>query len=246
MKKIFTFIFSLFLIVNFVGAQSLTLQYESAELNNGDTVTVSVPQLNVLKEYYLDVTNVSENMVLMKVFKNDMYLLEDATSSICVGGLCYPQHTTESGAVAIPAHTTLGHSTDVENAFHLNYQTPVAGVSYVEFSFVNSEDDEDYVSMVFKLVCDPTNILSTAVATKMNAYPNPASDNVTIEYNHSGNANDMQLVIKNLLGATLFTKKLDVNENRVKVNVSEYNSGIYFYSIEADGRPLITKKLLVK
>jgi hypothetical protein len=78
------------------------------------------------------------------------------------------------------------------------------------------------------------------------AYPNPASDNVTIEYAVSGNANKVQLVVKNLLGSTLYTRNLDVNSNRVKLNVSEYPAGIYFYSIEADGRPMVTKKLLVK
>ena len=69
---------------------------------------------------------------------------------------------------------------------------------------------------------------------------------MTIEYAYTGNSDNVKLVVKNMLGTTLLTKKLDANGNKVKVDVSEYNAGIYFYSIEADGRPLITKKLLVK
>ena len=114
------------------------------------------------------------------------------------------------------------------------------------FTFSNYDNSDDCTSVIFKLVYDPTSIETTPVASKLRAYPNPASDNVTIEYAYAGNSNAVNLVIKNLVGATLYTKKLDVNGNKVKVDVSEYSSGIYFYSIEADGRPLVTKKLLVK
>ena len=122
----------------------------------------------------------------------------------------------------------------------------MAGTSFVRFVFANEDNYDDNASITFKLVYDPTSIVSTAMATKMRAYPNPASDNVTIEYAYSGNSDNVKLVVKNMLGTTLLTKKLDANGNKVKVDVSEYNAGIYFYSIEADGRPLITKKLLVK
>lgn len=243
MKKIFTLILMLATVATF--AQSLTVAYEGTAVNNGDTLEVVVPQLNTTIDYYLDLTNVTDNDVNMVVYKNDLDLVAGASSSLCIGGTCFPPSTTESNPFVIAAHTTLSHTTS-NDAFHLGYKTPVAGTSYVMFTFSNYDNSDDCTSVVFKLVYDPTSVDVVSYATKMRAYPNPASDNVTVEYAVSGNANKVQLVVKNLLGATLYTRNLDVNANKVKMDVSEYPAGIYFYSIEADGRPLVTKKLLVK
>ena len=179
-----------------------------------------------------------------EVAEEELEMVEGATVSLCFAGLCYPPTTSSSGTIVIPAQSTLPHSSDY--GFHFSYKTPMAGTSFVRFVFANEDNDDDNASITFKLVYDPTSIVSTAMATKMRAYPNPASDNVTIEYAYTGNSDNVKLVVKNMLGTTLLTKKLDANGNKVKVDVSEYNAGIYFYSIEADGRPLITKKLLVK
>ena len=223
----------------------MTVAYEGALVNNGDTLEVVVPVLNTTVDYYLDLSNVTDNDVPMMVYKNDLDLVAGASTSLCINGTCYPPSTTELGPIEIPAHSTLSHATSAD-AFHLGYKTIAEGTSYVMFTFSNYNNSDDCTSVVFKLVYDPTSIETTPVASKLRAYPNPASDNVTIEYAYTGNSNAVNLVIKNLVGATLYTKKLDVNGNKVKVDISEYSSGIYFYSIEADGRPLVTKKLLVK
>lgn len=245
MKKIFTFIFVLFIASASVFAQSLTVSYEGNPVNNGDTIEVIVPQLNSTLDVYLDLSNVSEEDVTVRVHKYELDMVNEATAAMCFGDACYPPTTTTSGSVFIMSGSTLSHESS-EGAFHFSYKTPAAGISYVKFVFVNEENEEDQVSVVFKMVCNPTGIVSNAVATKMRAYPNPASEIVTVEYAYTGNTSNVNLVIKNLVGATLYTKKLDVNGNKVRVDVSEYNAGIYFYSIEADGRPLVTKKLLVK
>ena len=244
MKKFSAILFVMICAIGFSFAQSLSLNYGTTDIDDGDTLEVVVPQLNSTADFYLDLTNVSEEDVTVRVYKNELDMLEGATAALCFGGMCYPPATSSSGTYVVPAQTTLAHPEDA--AFHLSYKTTIAGVSYVEFTFANEENYDDHISVVFKLVCDPTSIISTAVATKMYAFPNPASEIVTVEYAYSGNSNNVQLVIKNLLGATLYTKKLDANGNKVKIDISEYNAGIYFYSIEADGRPLVTKKLLVK
>lgn len=244
MKKIFTLIFALVLAASCAFAQSLTLTYEGNPVSNGDTIEVLVLQLNIAKDCYLDVTNVSDEDITVRAYKEELEMVEGASASLCFAGQCYPPATTSSNTVVILGQSTLDHSSP--EGFHLSYKTPAAGTSFIRFTFSNVDDNDDNTTVVFKMVYDPTSIVSMAVATKMRAYPNPASENVTIEYAYTGNSSNVKLVIKNLVGATLYTKKLDANGNKVKVDVSEYNAGIYFYSIEADGRPLITKKLLVK
>jgi hypothetical protein len=244
MKKIFTLIFALVIAASCAFAQSLTLTYEGNPVGNGDTIELMVPELNSTVDYYLDVNNISDEDVTVRVYKENLEMVEGAIVSLCFAGSCYPPTTSSSGTIVIPAQSTLPHSSG--DAFHFSYKTPMAGTSFVRFVFANEDNYDDNASITFKLVYDPTSIVSTTMATKMRAYPNPASDNVTIEYAYTGNSDNVKLVVKNMLGTTLLTKKLDANGNKVKVDVSEYNAGIYFYSIEADGRPLITKKLLVK
>lgn len=238
MKKIFTLIL-IFAAVSAFG-QSLSLRYQGTTINSGETLEVTVPQLNVTEDFYLDVANVSESDIVVKVYKIEGDMVQGATASLCFAGNCYPPTVNESDAMTIPAQTT------VDSAFHMMYKTPAAGVSYVQFRFVDDHNNDDCAEVTFRLVYDPTNVETVANTTKMRAYPNPASDNVTVEYAVSGNASNARLVVKNLLGATLYTRSLDVNANKVRLDVSEYPAGIYFYSIEADGRPLVTKKLLVK
>jgi len=244
MRKFFAFIFALTIVSVSAYAQSLTLTYDGTQVTSGETIEVVVPELNITADFYLDVNNVSDNDITVRVYKADIDMVEGASASLCFGGTCYPPTTSESSTVVIPAHSTLSHSSP--DAFHLSYKTLVAGTSFVQFTFANEDNADDNAEVTFKLVCDPTSIVSNAVSTKMRAYPNPASENVTIEYAYAGQSSNVKLVIKNLVGNTLFTKALDANGSKVKVDVSEYSAGIYFYSIEADGRPLVTKKLLVK
>ena len=243
MKKFFTLILTLATMATF--AQSLTLTYEGTPVNDGDTLEVIVTQLNQVMNYYLDLTNVTNNDVTVVVYKNELDMVAGSEALLCVGGTCFPSSTMSSFPFSVAANSTLSHTTSPD-AFHLGYTTPAAGTSYVLFTFSNYVNSDDCVNVTFKLVYDATGIETLPVAEKMRAYPNPASENVTVEYAISGNASKAQLVIKNMLGATLYTRNLDVNANKVKVDISEYPAGIYFYSIETDGRPMMTKKLLVK
>ena len=51
MKKIFTLLFALVIAASCAFAQSLTVAYEGAPVNNGDTLEVIVSQLNTTVDY---------------------------------------------------------------------------------------------------------------------------------------------------------------------------------------------------
>ncbi|MBO4655113.1 MAG: T9SS type A sorting domain-containing protein [Bacteroidales bacterium] len=244
MKKIFTLVLILATVSSF--AQSLMLSHEGNPLHHGDTVDVMVSQVYTTVDVYLDLTNVSAEDVTVRVYKNEIDMVSGATAALCFGGHCYPPATSESGTVLVAANSTLSHTTDSTDAFHFSYKTPAEGVSFVEFVFANEDNAEDNVSVTFKMTCAPATAVQVNATPKMRAYPNPATNHVTVEYACTGVTGNARLVIKNLMGATLFTKDLDVDGTKVKVDVSDYSPGIYFYSLEADGRPLLTKKMLVK
>jgi len=81
------------------------------------------------------------------------------------------------------------------------------------------------------------------VITKNNAYPNPATSIVNIDYAlNSGNA---QVVFYNILGVSVHEQSLNGQTGTAKVNVSNFATGIYFYTIKVNGKSVETKKLII-
>jgi hypothetical protein len=82
-----------------------------------------------------------------------------------------------------------------------------------------------------------------------NVYPNPASDNVTVELTLSESADNVGITFTNALGQVVKTQsigRVQANvENKTTVNVNNLSSGVYFYTIHADGKKT-TGKLMVK
>ena len=86
-----------------------------------------------------------------------------------------------------------------------------------------------------------------AVATSLNAYPNPATDNATISYslNKSGN---VSIVITDLMGRVVMNME-EGNQNAgvnytVNVNTANLANGTYFYTLNVNGEKQ-TKKFVV-
>jgi hypothetical protein len=78
-----------------------------------------------------------------------------------------------------------------------------------------------------------------------NIYPNPASTYATIDVDINGKFNKASLNFVNMLGKSMTEVEILQNTDKIKVNVVDWESGIYLYQLTVDGRKLSTKKLLV-
>jgi hypothetical protein len=83
----------------------------------------------------------------------------------------------------------------------------------------------------------PINPLSVAA-------PNPANTVSGISYHTDVNKNP-KLVIYDLLGTKVFEAKLLQKQGAYLINVSEFNQGIYMYSLIENGKTVATRKLVV-
>jgi hypothetical protein len=79
----------------------------------------------------------------------------------------------------------------------------------------------------------------------VSSYPNPAIDNLTIEYNSINNA-EIKATVYNVLGNQVMSQVATVVEgsNQINLNVSGLSGGIYFFEIENNGE-LIRNKFMV-
>jgi hypothetical protein len=76
-------------------------------------------------------------------------------------------------------------------------------------------------------------------------YPNPASDYTIIDYSVTS-TQATQLVVKNLLGAVIYSTDLSSSNGKVYINTSDFVDGVYFYSVLNNNTPISTKKLIVR
>ncbi|MFN3488272.1 MAG: T9SS type A sorting domain-containing protein [Emticicia sp.] len=81
--------------------------------------------------------------------------------------------------------------------------------------------------------------------TVSNIYPNPANDYATVDYVITGNVNEASMSFYNLLGNEVASYELDKFDRRLKIQTTNWDSGIYLYQLIVDGKKVVTKKLIV-
>jgi len=74
--------------------------------------------------------------------------------------------------------------------------------------------------------------------------PNPASNQVTIAYKAS-NANNAYLMVTQSYGTT-YNYILDVNQDTINLNLSNYQTGIYYVVLVCNGKAVDSKTLIVE
>jgi len=88
---------------------------------------------------------------------------------------------------------------------------------------------------------DTTNLFEIQ---KLKLYPNPANNYLHIEYDILY-LKEAKLQIFNSIGAVVYNKNLLEKKDKLKITVSEYKNGLYFCSLQIDGKLLNTRKILI-
>jgi hypothetical protein len=85
-------------------------------------------------------------------------------------------------------------------------------------------------------------VLSTNIATNesnINIYPNPANDQITVDFGNLNNVEDWNIKIINILGQEVLSQPMNTD----KINVSELSKGVYIVRI-SDGVNQADKKFI--
>lgn len=241
MKKLFVLFICFFVSTTF--AQSLLLEYNGENVAEGDTIVGVTTNMNGETPFFIDLTNNTDGRVQLKVRKETISLVTDAYCSFCLGE-CY------SGDESIfpyemNAGESLTHAEAGDLAFHLNYNpNRNEGTSLFHFIVFDETNPEITTSFYFSVTATSNVGIQNYNTNTLSAYPNPAKDYVTINY--TINSSPAKLVIRNLVGATVFAQNINPTNTKVKISLSDFKAGVYFYSIEQNGKTSLTKKLIVK
>lgn len=237
-KTLLTFAAILFAVIS-MNAQDLYLSWEGETL--GDTVMVwGSPDTSEII-LYAHVYNNTDNEIGVKVRRRHIETV-DSTGDYFCWGACFPDFVDESDPVAVAP----GLSAD-EFSSHYKPQSHI-GTSIIEYTFFNVDNEDQSVSIVVKYWASPQGIAEDVMngGSISDIYPNPATQLVNLDYNMPSEVDFAKVRIVNLLGAVVKESVVDRNANKLTMDVSDLEGGIYFYNIIVNGDIYKTKKLIVR
>ncbi len=190
------------------------------------------------------VTNTTNTTMNVKVRRTNVTVVEGTENYFCWVA-CYAPFVDESSEYYEMAP---GQTTELD--FFSAHYTPlgVEGTTIVEYTFYNMDDETQSFTVTVNYNASP-DAISETIANGVqfdNIYPNPASNYVNINYSLVPEVNQGSVRLTNLLGALVSETPIDLNSNSVKIDVSNLDGGIYFYSVVLNGEILHSKKLIIK
>ncbi len=196
-----------------------------------------------------DVTNTGTSTNVYNAKRYDMVLNSGAAAYFCFAGNCYGPGTLVSpnSLTLAPGQSASQIAGPYQKLVADLDEGPATGVSRIKYTFINVANVNDSIQLILRYN-DPSASLKE-INSSLNNFlisPNPANDFTSIKINSNNNYTG-SLSIFNSIGSLVSEKNISVTkgDNKVAVNTSELNTGIYFVSLKA-GEAIVTKKLIIK
>ncbi len=224
---------------------SLSLHWDGQDIENGATVYVDGEMTDNIYEEFLShvlVKNNTDRDMQVKARREDIDVVTGSTNYLCWEA-CYPDDVTESPN----AYTITAGEMTPETVFAGHYLPQGnAGTSTVKYTFFNENEPDDQVYFLVSYVISPTSLddlLSKALISS--AYPNPATDQFTIDYEFPSGVEMAEVKLFNIVGQEILKQAVNGKSGKIQLTVSDLPEGIYFYSLTINDGATFTKKLVV-
>jgi hypothetical protein len=252
MKKIFTTVFAVAL-TTFTFAQSIRI-YEGGVDVTGTTIydTISAFELTV---HDLELHNTTTNTVRYQVNRSIMNppLESESYLYFCTGTQCYSPQSginwtpSDTGSV-INALATLPSGPGTYGiAAHYDADS-LGNTTIVKYRVYNRMASGDTAFVIIHYINMSTGVEENEklASGRISAvYPNPANSVASIKYDMNQYAQNGKIQFYDMLGKKVKEIELTEKQGIAKVDVTEFNSGIYFYSFLINDKVLTTKKMVV-
>lgn len=210
---------------------------------NPNSNNVSGPNDDVM-ETYVQVKNNGPIGITVKVRRTINNLATNHVANFCFAGYCY----VASQDLSLPIDINPGSVTDSVHVTLKSDLNPMStnGVTTITYTAFNVDDESDSVSISYTYHAGPDGVNELLSGSKFlsNAYPNPAHRSSLVSYNLPF-VNNAQLVVSNMLGSEMKRIQLTEKTGSVELPVSTLPEGIYYYTLMNEGKPLISKRLMV-
>jgi len=245
MKQLFTL---LFVFASFLGyAQNFIITNENGDpYKDGETISAIITEedLNPYTEdycVYLAMKNPTSEDILLHTLRTNIALPDSMRAWVCCFMSCPPDDIFQLSG-------TIESDSVSDFALHLMPQK-CTGLAQFKLDFWTKEDQTDIFSLFVNIEVRALGVKEQGAINKLLAtYPNPASTNSNINFSYTipDNGENSRLVIRNLMGAVVYSAPLSPYENSLVVDASSFVSGVYFYAIENKNRIIVAKKLVIR
>lgn len=230
----------------YVSAQSFTFEHNGETLEPGYYEVVGDIDYNTWDmQFIVDITNNSGAPINVTCARTITEQSEGTSFTMCFGELCGGPSTERLDA-DIASGASEEFSAHFVPLFNEDFTKPIYGSSMtVELCFFENIDDEPVVFTV-KFICDDVSVNDyTDNKIFSNAYPNPAKNMVSFDYNMPNDVQTASVAIYNMMGQEVLKQDLNIGGSRLDVNVSGLTDGVYFYSLIVNNQAVKTNKLVV-
>lgn len=214
-------------------AQSFTFGFQDRTLNAGDTIQFPFDNSDVQVDFKF--TNTSDADITLQVTVNTISAEGFDVYGVCAGD-CAPGNVSPEFTIA-SGQTYTGCDARIECS-----RTAEDGLFTVTAANVNDPDDQ---ITVYLHLYRPLAI-HTAQSATLTTYPNPATDNLNINYLLPDNTTKGQILMTNMLGAVVRTISIDNNQGTTTLNLNSLPAGVYNLTVQAANKNMGSTKVVVR
>ena len=190
----------------------------------------------------IDIMNISLEQKVVKVRRTVLISIDSTSNYFCFGPSCY----TAIVSVSSNPRTINGNST-VDTTFSSHFKpNGQSGVSEIQYTFFDVNDPQDSVNVVVRYEIAPVGISKISTIASLNAFPNPADDKVTLSFTRSSLNENATIELYNMLGAKVYSQKVDGMDGTISISTENLKAGLYFYSLNEGGKISRPGRLTIK
>jgi hypothetical protein len=193
--------------------------------------------------------NLSSEAKTVRVSRTLIQMESGAEDRFCWGPICYPVNTAESSdsdnlLVTIEADS-------VNNSF-IGYYEPegTSGYGVIEYCFFDHFNFSDEICNTVTYCTLENDCAVGVIENKMSVSlgdigPNPLSANSAFSYQLNGKAQNASIHFYNMIGEQIREINLNTPQGIVYLSSDDFENGVYFYALSAQGTVYATKKFVV-
>lgn len=227
-------------------AQVVTVTDENGQTLNGTVVNVQGDTTGILSFSALTTnTSGTDRTINVKRYETSV---QPGTKNYFCWDLCFNAADVGTHPLWVSDDPRAMVNGEEFNGFHAYYVPQgVAGVSsfrYVWYDYFDTNDSA-WVDIVFNSMPVGIHEIATPVRS-FTVSPNPSmGGEVTLTYDLSAASVGDRLVVYNMLGERKLVRMLDAAQGKVVLSQSDLAPGVWFATLERNGRSLTTKRVVI-
>ena len=241
---------TLFTLIAFVSFASYAQNFKITTADDEDVTNgvLVIAGTDPIMEESLYLENLAPDSVDVMLKRYEINVISNTLNYFCWGDCFEPIGVGVQPAWYALQPIRLGQN-QVEqsgHAYYMHENNPGTSTFLYVFYDENDPTDSAWVEVQFEAPAYVGVNELTSADVRMNANPNPASQQVTIAYQLDRyRGTNASIAIVDLLGKKQGEYRLQNKKGKLVLDVDKFTPGIYFYSLQVEGRLISTKKLIV-